>query len=66
MDGDWDILRGCYFAGCLDEQKVAVDPSLWTKADSPIAIGIKIELPSSVSREEWDRLIDVTPEQDDE
>ena len=35
------------------------------KADAPVAVGIKIELPSSVSREEWDRLIDVTPERDD-
>ena len=35
------------------------------KADAPVAVGILIELPSSVSREEWDRLIDLTPERDE-
>jgi hypothetical protein len=30
ISGDWDIERGAYFAGCLNESKVAIDPALWT------------------------------------
>ncbi len=30
VSGDWDIARGAFFSGCLDESKVAVDPVEWT------------------------------------
>ncbi len=33
------------------------------KDAAPVAVGIRIELPSSVSREEWQKLINVTPEE---
>ena len=34
--------------------------------DPAVAVGIQIQIPDAMSREEFDRLINVTPERDDE